>query len=122
MQSKVSMDVNNYDMSLIKKIINCILYPINHILNNSIVTGLFPTGMIKSIIKQLFKNNENTHIINYSPIALLAIISKIFEKIIYNRLSNFIIKHKIINKNQYSFIPKSNTKINNSFSNNKYVK
>ena len=116
------MDVNNYDMSLIKKIINCILYPINHILNNSIVTGLFPTGMIKSIIKQLFKNNENTHIINYSPIALLAIISKIFEKIIYNRLSNFIIKHKIINKNQYSFIPKSNTKINNSFSNNKYVK
>ena len=27
------------------------------------------------------------------------------------RLSNFIIKHKIINKNQYGFIPKSNTTI-----------
>ena len=41
MKSKVSMDVNNYDMSLIKLIINCILYPINHIFNNSIVNRLF---------------------------------------------------------------------------------
>ena len=111
MKSKVSMDVNNYYMSLIKQIINCILYPINHIFNNSIVTGLFPTDMKKSIIKPLFKNNDNKNIINYRPIALLPQISKIFEKIIYNRLSNFIIKHKIINKNQYGFIPKSNTTI-----------
>ena len=47
MKSKVSM--NNYDMSLIKQIINCILYPIKHIFNNSIntiVTGL-PTDMKK---------------------------------------------------------------------------
>ena len=76
-----------------------------------IITGLFPTDMKKSIIKPLFKNNDNTNIINYRPIALLPQISKIFEKIIYNRLSNFIIKHKIINKNQYGFIPKSNTTI-----------
>ena len=67
--------------------------------------------MKKSIIKPLFKNNDNTNIINYRPIALLPQISKIFEKIIYNRLSNFIIKHTIINKNQYGFIPKSNTTI-----------
>ena len=36
---------------------------------------------------------------------------KYLKKIIYNRLSNFIIKHKIIIKNQYGFIPKSNTTI-----------
>ena len=111
MKSKVSLDVNNYDMSLIKQSINCILYPINHIFNNSNVTGLFPTDIKKSIIKPQFKNNVNTNIINYRPIALLPQISKIFEKIIYNSLSNFIIKHKIINKNQYGFIPKSNTTI-----------
>ena len=49
------MDVNNYDKALIKQIINCILYPIKHIFNNSIVTGLFATDMKKSIIKPLFK-------------------------------------------------------------------
>ena len=40
------------------------LYPINHIFNNSIVTGI-PTNMKKSIIKPLFKNNVNKTIINY---------------------------------------------------------
>ena len=65
--------------------------------------------MKKSIIKPLFKNNDNKNIINYSSIAILPQISKIFEKYIYNRLSNFITKHKIINKNQYGFIPHFNT-------------
>ena len=74
------MNVNNYDMSLIKQSINYILYHIKHIFNNIIVTGLFPTDMKKSIIKPLFKNNDNTYIINYRPIALLPYISKIFEK------------------------------------------
>ena len=75
------MDVNNYDMSLIKQIINCILYPISHIIINSIVTELFPTDMKKSIIKPLFKNNDNTNIINYRPITLLPQISKYLKKL-----------------------------------------
>ena len=66
------MDVNNYDMSLIKQIINCILYPINHKFNNSIVTGLFPMDMKKSIIKPLFKKNDNKNINNYRPIVFIS--------------------------------------------------
>ena len=81
MKSKVSIDVNNYDKSLIKQIINCILYPINHIFNNSIVTGLFPTDMKKSIIKPLFKNNDNKNIINYRPIALYHKLVKYLKKL-----------------------------------------
>ena len=46
---------------------------------------------------------------NKYPISLLPQISKIFEKIIFNRLSKYIFKHNIINKNQYGFIPRSNT-------------
>ena len=38
--------------------------------------------MTTSIIKPLFKNNENQHIINYPPIKLLPQISKTFEKYI----------------------------------------
>ena len=53
------MDVNNYDISLIKQII--ILYPINHIFDNSIVNGIFPTNIKKSIIKPLYKNNDNKY-------------------------------------------------------------
>ena len=81
MKSKVSMDVNNYDMSLIKQIISCILYPINHIFNNSIVTGLFPTEMKKSIIKPLFKNNENKSIMNTAQLHFYHKLVKYLKKL-----------------------------------------
>ena len=65
--------------------------------------------MKDTIIKPIYKNNNIQLITNYRPISLLPQISKIFEKIIYNRLSNFIHKNNIINNNQYGFIPNSNT-------------
>ena len=62
-----------------------------------------------AIIKPLYKTNDKQQISNYRPISLLPQISKIFEKIIFNRLSKYIFKHNIINKNQYGFVPRSNT-------------
>ena len=38
---------------------------------------------------------------NYRPISLLPIISKILEKLMYNRVIDFIKKHEILYKNQY---------------------
>ena len=62
-----------------------------------------------TIIKPLYKTNDKQQIFNYRPMSLLPQISKIFEKIIFNRLSKYIFKHNIINKNQYGFVPRSNT-------------
>ena len=70
-----------------------------------IQTNTFPDNMIISIIKPLYKTNYKQQISNYRPISLLPQISKIFEKIIFNRLSKYIFKHNIINKNQYGLFP-----------------
>ena len=40
---------------------------------------------------------------NYRPISILSPINKIFEKIIYSRLINFIEKYQILYKFQYGF-------------------
>ena len=40
---------------------------------------------------------------NYRPISLLAVISEIIERLMYNRLLNFINRHKIFNQNQFGF-------------------
>ena len=57
-----------------------------------------------STIKLLYKTNDKQQISNYRSISLLPQISKNVEKIIFNRLSKYIFKHNIINKNQYGFI------------------
>ena len=40
---------------------------------------------------------------NYRPISLLSVFSKIIERLVYNRLLNFIRRHKIFNQNQFGF-------------------
>ena len=108
MKSKNSKDINNYNMYLIKEIIYEILTPLNHLFNLCIDKSIYPDNMKDAIIKPIYKNNNIQLITNYRSISLLPQISKLFEKIIYNRLSNFIHKNNIINNNQYGFIPNSN--------------
>ena len=80
---------------------------LSHIFNLCISSETFPEKLKTSIISPIFKKNETTDIINYRPISILPQISKILERIIYNRLSDFITKNNIINQNQ--FIKNHNT-------------
>ena len=40
---------------------------------------------------------------NYRPISILPLFSKVFERLMFNRIYNFVIKHEIISKNQFGF-------------------
>ena len=51
----------------------------------------------------IFKKGDPTSVNNYRPISILSPINKIFEKIIYSRLINFIEKYQILYKFQYGF-------------------
>ena len=42
---------------------------------------------------------------NYRPVSLLPIFGKIFEKIIFNRIYNFLLKEDLLNTNQSGFRP-----------------
>ena len=46
---------------------------------------------------------------NYRPISILSPFSKIFEKIIYNRLNNYFSTHNVLAKEQFGFRTKHST-------------
>ena len=46
---------------------------------------------------------------NYRPISLLCVLSKVFEKIMYNRVTAFLEMFQVLNINQYGFRKKSST-------------
>ena len=75
-------------------------------------------------IKPIHKTNNINSISNYRPISILSRLFKILEKIIYNRLIQFIQNNNIINTTQYGFLKKHNTTqatldINNNIMENK---
>ena len=51
----------------------------------------------------IFKADDETDISNYSPISLPSNFNRIFEKIMYDRMRDFIEKHNLSYSSQYGF-------------------
>ena len=73
------------------------------IINMSLKEGVFPTLNKEADVCPIHKKNETTKCENYRPISLLPNISKIFERVMYNRLDEFMTLSEIIYKFQFGF-------------------
>ena len=80
-----------------------ILTPLTHIINCSLRTGIFPSKLKIARICPIYKSGDKHQFLNYRPISILPIFSKIFEKIMYNQLERFLDNHNIISPHQFGF-------------------
>ena len=62
--------------------------PLTHIINLSITTGIIPGDLKVARVVPLYKKKSKTNGENYIPISVLSIISKVFEKVMFNQLNN----------------------------------
>ena len=65
--------------------------------------------MKKAKITPIYKAGEEKSFTNYRPVSLLPQLSKILEKLINNRIINFITKNNILVNQQYGFRAKNST-------------
>ena len=87
----------------VKKVIPLISDTLSEIINLSLSTGIVPENMKIAKVIPLFKSSDNTIYKNYRPVSILPSLSKIAEKIVYNRLLDYLNKLDILNINQYGF-------------------
>jgi len=71
--------------------------------NKSISTGIFPDTLKVARVVPVFKAGDKNSVNNYRPISVLSILSKIFERLMLNRLMTFINNNNILNMNQFGF-------------------
>lgn len=71
--------------------------------NISIEAGIYPAKLKMSKITALFKNDDECEANNYRPISLLSNFNRIFEKLTYTRMEEFIDKHGLLYSSQYGF-------------------
>ena len=77
----------------------------------SITTGIFPSAWSLGTVLLLPKSGNLTDAGNWRPITQTSIFAKLFEKIIYNRLSTHFDTHNIFTEYQYGFLPDKSTQI-----------
>ena len=109
LKSKSSFGHDEISTKLLKKTINNITLPITHIVNRSFITGIVPDQMKIAKVVPVFKSSDRSSIKNYRPISLLTSFSKLLEKIMYDKVMNFLNANNILYEHQYGFRAKHST-------------
>jgi hypothetical protein len=119
-QSKKSAEGwDNIKSNIIQPISHIILRPLTHLLNLSLSQGIFPNELKIAKIIPLFKSGNKHICSNYRPISILPFFSKIFERVMYNRLIDFIDRYNILYSCQFGFRKKHSTSLALSYLSNK---
>ena len=72
-------------------------------MNLSISSGIYPSNLKIAKVIPIFKNGDSKSINNYRPISILSTLNKIFEKILYARLVDYIEKFDLFYKYQFGY-------------------
>ena len=88
---------------LLKYSCNIISPALSHIFNLSVILGVYPSKLKISKITPIYKSEDETDPSNYRPISLLSNFNRIFEKLLYYRMKEFIDKNNLLYSSQYGF-------------------
>ena len=80
LKNKTSVGHDGVSTKLLKHISPALIKPLNLIINQSLVTGIFPNKLKIAKVLPLFKKGDKERMENYRPVSLLTSISKVFGK------------------------------------------
>ena len=96
---------DDISINMLKICDTSIVKPLRLIFQNCLVTGTFPDIWKKSNVVPIHKKGDKQVINNYRSVSLLPICGKIFERLIFNNIYNFLDEQDVLNPNQSGFRP-----------------
>ena len=84
-------------------------FPLSLLINRSFSEGAVPDLLKIAKVIPVYTSKENDVLSNYRPISVLPSLSKVFKKVMYKRLYNFLETHNILYQSQYWFRKKHST-------------
>ena len=106
-----SSPISTYPVKVLKYISKIISPILASIVNKSLGNGIFPEQFKVARVIPLYKGGDKSTTGNYRPISVLPILSKVFERVVFNQLYNFLEKYSLLNCSQYGFRAKMSTSL-----------
>ena len=88
---------------IVKQTYRYFLEPLVHVTNMSILHGVFPDELKIAKVIPLYKGGESKLLVNYRPVSVFPVLSKVFERLMYNRILEFINENDVIYNLQFGF-------------------
>ena len=111
MSNSTSRGSDNIDGFAVKAAAVALHKPIQHVINQSIIKGKFPTRWKLGRIKPLLKNFELDDLIpdSYCPICLLPTLSKLTERVVQSQLLEHLESTNQLHRDHHAYRDKLNT-------------
>ena len=100
---------DNIGNVIIKKVQREIVKPLTSIFNISLSTGIVPEQLKIANVIPIYKKSNVDVFSNYRPVSLLPCFSKILERLVFDRCTDYIDTNRILNDKQFGFRPKHST-------------
>ena len=88
---------------LVKQCMQLIKGPLAHIYNFSLNSGVFPDVWKTAKVKPLYKNGDKYDMRNYRPVSIIPVFAKLFERLMYNRITSCLYENNILSEAQNVF-------------------
>ena len=109
-RNKHSSGVDGVPCSVIRSCYQHIEDPLLFLINRSLSEGRFPDCLKISKVVPVFKHRgSRKHAQNYRPIAVQNQFARVFEKVFYDRILDFLIKNNSLSHDQHGFRPGRST-------------
>ncbi len=94
---------DNIGNFILKKVGSEVAKPLTMIFNLSLSTGIVPEKLKTAKVIPIFKKDDPEVFSNYRPVSLLPCLSKILERLVFDRCVHYMDSHKILNDKQFGF-------------------
>ncbi|XP_065678226.1 uncharacterized protein LOC136093192 [Hydra vulgaris] len=103
LKNNTSVGFDNISINVVKSVFHIIETPLYHIFNLSLQSETVPEKLKIAWVLPIFKSGDDTDSSNYRPISVLPCFSKLLERIMYNRLNNYLTVNKVLYNKQFVF-------------------
>ncbi len=109
LKAKLSSGFDCISTKLLHSVIDLLGHQLVHIFNLSFKFGIFPDLFKIAKVVPIFKGGDQSTLLNYRPVSLLPAVSKILERLMYNRMMSFADKYSLLTRWQFGFRPYKST-------------
>ena len=111
---------SDLNIPVIKKCIPLLAPILSAFFNNFMLKGIFPNILKIGSISPIFKHGGPQRFGNYRPVSTLPLLGKLFEKVIYSRLYDYLASKNVLYSKQFGFRKNQSTSHAVNYSINKY--
>ena len=95
------MGQNIIPNQILKSSKNIISQSLADIFNASRKSSIFPDDLKIARVASIFKEGDRDNMTNYRPISVICTVARVFDRLLYNQLDDYLIDNKILYNNQW---------------------